>query len=120
MKKKYRTIDIEDQNYKKTGYVLVLPPQFGNWVTSSGLRFHTKSARTRDKWDNQSWSSFKGRSHVFSITCHGELRAASSSDFDRWALADQVFINIDEFPKNRAEFRNIINKLISMLADSKP
>jgi len=120
MKKKYRTISIEDHNYKKTDRLLVLPPQFGNWVTSSGLRFYAKSARTHSIWSMQSWSYFKGRNHVFSITCHGELRAASSLDFDRWALADQVFISIDEFPKNRAEFINTINKLISMLAYSKP
>lgn len=86
---------------------VTLPKQWRHWCADQHLRVYYKRSKAQHQW-----FYLRGRGYVWRVNCYGMFqRGDDYASFDRWALCD---INEVPLPQTRAEFRLMVQQLVSL------
>lgn len=97
---------------------IVLPKQWKHWCRSAGLGL----GKPLRKWDRNldSWINLVGNGHRWRINMYGEFQCGDrNSDFDRWALSNNVFVDFEIF-KSRDQFVKIVKQMVAFHESTYP
>jgi hypothetical protein len=82
---------------------IILPRSFNHWLSSRGIRIHSREKRSRWLKPPVCWY---GKGREFRVNMFGEFEMGDN-DFDRWVNSTEVSFNI---PELRSEMDAILDR----------
>lgn len=87
---------------------IVLPKNFNHWLSSRGIRMHSRDKRSRWLKPHLYWY---GKGREFRVNIFGEFEMGDD-DFDRWANSTQISFPL---PELRSDMDVIIDRCFHII-----